>query len=91
MTSSIVYTDILSLQFPLTEPQKISSLNPAPQISRLVNEVYRGYNRHQSPVLVLSVTLSRQQVDVNVTPDKRLLFIQSEKYLLACVKVSGGC
>ena len=36
---------------------------------------------------MLSVTLGREQVDVNVTPDKRLLFVQNEKYLLACVKV----
>ena len=60
----------------------------AAQICRLANDVYRSYNRHQSPFLVLAITLSREQVDVNVTPDKRLLFVQNEKHLLACIKVS---
>ncbi|KAF0308295.1 Mismatch repair endonuclease PMS2 [Amphibalanus amphitrite] len=58
------------------------------KICRLANDVYRSYNRHQSPFLVLSLTLSRQHVDVNVTPDKRMLFVQNEKFLLACVKES---
>ncbi|XP_043241168.1 mismatch repair endonuclease PMS2-like [Amphibalanus amphitrite] len=58
------------------------------KICRLANDVYRSYNRHQSPFLVLSLTLSRRHVDVNVTPDKRMLFVQNEKFLLACVKES---
>ncbi|XP_037082380.1 mismatch repair endonuclease PMS2-like [Pollicipes pollicipes] len=56
------------------------------KIARLVNEVYRTHNRHQSPFFVLDVTLARERVDVNVTPDKRMMFVQNEKYLLASIK-----
>ncbi|KAG1659518.1 Mismatch repair endonuclease PMS2 [Nymphon striatum] len=56
------------------------------KLSRIVNEVYHQYNRHQYPFVFLDITFQKESVDVNVTPDKRQIFIQNEKMLLATIK-----
>uniref|UniRef100_A0AAA9SBS0 PMS1 homolog 2, mismatch repair system component n=1 Tax=Bos taurus TaxID=9913 RepID=A0AAA9SBS0_BOVIN len=58
------------------------------QVSRLVNEVYHMYNRHQYPFVVLNVSVDSACVDINVTPDKRQILLQEEKLLLAVLKTS---
>ncbi|XP_021348194.1 mismatch repair endonuclease PMS2-like isoform X3 [Mizuhopecten yessoensis] len=58
------------------------------KLSKVINEVYHQYNRHQYPFVALNVTMARDTVDVNVTPDKRQIFMQGEKLLLATVKTS---
>nr|CAB3264971.1 mismatch repair endonuclease PMS2-like [Phallusia mammillata] len=69
-----------------------------PRVSKLVNEVYHMFNRHQYPFVALNIEMRRDAVDVNVTPDKRQVFLQGEKVLLAIVKssllqmfTSNGC
>uniref|UniRef100_A0A673AJ51 PMS1 homolog 2, mismatch repair system component n=1 Tax=Sphaeramia orbicularis TaxID=375764 RepID=A0A673AJ51_9TELE len=57
-------------------------------VTKLVNEVYHMYNRHQYPFVALSITVASDCVDVNVTPDKRQIFLQEEKLLLAILKTS---
>lgn len=59
-----------------------------PKVAKLVNEVYHTYNRHQYPMCVLDVSLSKDAVDVNLTPDKRKILVQEEKLLLAVIKTS---
>ncbi|XP_071813914.1 mismatch repair endonuclease PMS2-like [Apostichopus japonicus] len=59
-----------------------------PKLTKLVNEVYHSYNRHQYPMCVLDISLSQDAVDVNLTPDKRKVLVQEEKLLLATVKSS---
>ncbi|XP_038064303.1 mismatch repair endonuclease PMS2-like isoform X2 [Patiria miniata] len=59
-----------------------------PKVSKLVNEVYHMYNRHQYPFVVLDISLAKESVDVNVTPDKRKIFVLEEKSLLAMLKAS---
>lgn len=54
---------------------------------KAVNEVYHTYNANQHPFVFLNVTVQRADVDVNVTPDKRQVFFDNEKQLLAIVKV----
>ena len=39
-------------------------------------------------MLILNIGTNSTNVDVNVTPDKRTLLIDFEKYLLATIKVS---
>uniref|UniRef100_A0A671MYC9 Mismatch repair endonuclease PMS2 n=1 Tax=Sinocyclocheilus anshuiensis TaxID=1608454 RepID=A0A671MYC9_9TELE len=56
--------------------------------SKLVNEVYHMYNRHQYPFVALNITVASDCVDVNVTPDKRQILLQEEKLLLAILKSS---
>ncbi|XP_016064287.1 PREDICTED: mismatch repair endonuclease PMS2 [Miniopterus natalensis] len=58
------------------------------KVSRLVNEVYHMYNRHQYPFVVLNISVDSGCVDINVTPDKRQIFLQEEKLLLAVLKTS---
>ncbi|CAK6446377.1 unnamed protein product [Pipistrellus nathusii] len=58
------------------------------KVSRLVNEVYHMYNRHQYPFVVLNIAVDSGSVDINVTPDKRQIFLQEEKLLLAVLKTS---
>lgn len=58
------------------------------QVSKLVNEVYHMYNRHQYPFVVLNVSVDSECVDINVTPDKRQILLQEEKLLLAVLKTS---
>ena len=70
-----------------------------PKLSRLVNEVYHQYNRHQYPFLMLDIYLERDYIDVNVTPDKRKILIHQEKLLFALIKstlnsmfkIKAGC
>uniref|UniRef100_A0A3Q1IBE8 Mismatch repair endonuclease PMS2 n=1 Tax=Anabas testudineus TaxID=64144 RepID=A0A3Q1IBE8_ANATE len=58
------------------------------KVTKLVNEVYHMYNRHQYPFVALNITVASECVDVNVTPDKRQIFLQEEKLLLAILKTS---
>ncbi|KAJ8245970.1 hypothetical protein GJAV_G00262280 [Gymnothorax javanicus] len=58
------------------------------KVSKLVNEVYHMFNRHQYPFVALNITVASDCVDVNVTPDKRQIFLQEEKLLLATMKSS---
>uniref|UniRef100_A0A8C3YHR1 Mismatch repair endonuclease PMS2 n=1 Tax=Catagonus wagneri TaxID=51154 RepID=A0A8C3YHR1_9CETA len=58
------------------------------KVSRLVNEIYHMYNRHQYPFVVLNISVDSECVDINVTPDKRQILLQEEKLLLAVLKTS---
>nr|XP_033819538.1 mismatch repair endonuclease PMS2 [Geotrypetes seraphini] len=58
------------------------------KVSKLVNEVYHTYNRHQYPFVVLNISVDSECVDINVTPDKRQVLLQEEKLLLAVLKTS---
>jgi DNA mismatch repair protein PMS2 len=42
-----------------------------PRLSRGVNEVWRTFEMKHKPAFVLDVTVDRDDVDVNVAPDKR--------------------
>ncbi|XP_071444505.1 mismatch repair endonuclease PMS2 [Hetaerina americana] len=61
------------------------------KVIRLINEVYHQYNSHQYPFVFIDVKVNGMDgngVDVNVTPDKRQIFIENEKLLLATIKTS---
>ncbi|XP_067912696.1 mismatch repair endonuclease PMS2 [Heterodontus francisci] len=58
------------------------------KVSKLVNEVYHTYNRHQYPFVALNICVDSECVDLNVTPDKRQILLQEEKLLLAILKTS---
>ncbi|NWU63252.1 PMS2 endonuclease, partial [Pterocles burchelli] len=58
------------------------------KVVKLVNEVYHVYNKHQYPFVVLNISVDSECVDINVTPDKRQIFLQEEKLLLAILKTS---
>ncbi|KAJ1529240.1 hypothetical protein ONE63_006042 [Megalurothrips usitatus] len=58
------------------------------KVSKVVNEVYHQFNLHQFPFVFLNIKTARDSVDVNVTPDKRQIFLDNEKLLVATVKSS---
>lgn len=58
------------------------------KISKLINSVYHKYNNKQYPFIFLNIKLDRQSADVNVTPDKRTIFIIQERLILATLKFS---
>nr|CAI5853938.1 unnamed protein product [Callosobruchus analis] len=58
------------------------------RLIRLVNELYKQHNSHQYPFVYLNIITKSLLVDVNVTPDKRQVFIENEKLVLATVKAS---
>ncbi|KAF6019948.1 hypothetical protein EB796_021768 [Bugula neritina] len=58
------------------------------KLSRLVNEVYHLYNKLQYPSVFLDIQMERGAADVNVTPDKRKVFLDYEPLLLATIKSS---
>jgi len=55
-----------------------------------VNEVYHQYNQNQYPFVYLNITIARAEVDINVTPDKRQIFLSNENYLVSIIKVSNS-
>ena len=57
------------------------------KVSKLVNEIYHTYYRNQYPSVVLNITTRSDEIDINVTPDKRQLMVTNEKLLLATIKV----
>lgn len=58
------------------------------KVIKLINEVYRQYNPNQYPFVFLNVNIERMSVDVNVTPDKRKIFMTKEKIILDVLKNS---
>ncbi|CAH0584148.1 unnamed protein product [Chrysodeixis includens] len=58
------------------------------KIMKIINETYRQYNPNQYPFVFLNVDMERSSVDVNVTPDKRKIFLTKEKIILDILKNS---
>nr|XP_026486805.1 mismatch repair endonuclease PMS2 isoform X2 [Vanessa tameamea] len=58
------------------------------KVIKLINEIYRQYNPNQYPFIFLNINVERISVDVNVTPDKRKVFLIKEKFILDVLKAS---
>ncbi|XP_028177970.1 mismatch repair endonuclease PMS2 [Ostrinia furnacalis] len=58
------------------------------KIIKMINEIYKQYNPNQYPFVFLNVNMERTSVDVNVTPDKRKVFLTREKVILEVLKCS---
>lgn len=58
------------------------------KVGKLINSVYHKYNSKQYPFVFFNVKLDRQCADVNVTPDKRTIFVTQERLVLATLKFS---
>ncbi|CAM6050570.1 unnamed protein product [Sphagnum compactum] len=59
-----------------------------PKISRLLNELYRSFNSSQCPMAVLNIILPTQSYDVNVTPDKRKVFLHMEADFMVSLRTA---
>ncbi|BGP71465.1 DNA mismatch repair protein PMS1 [Rhodotorula toruloides] len=56
------------------------------KIAKAVNEVYKSYNSNQFPVVVADFQLAPDAYDINVSPDKRTIFLHSETNLILALK-----
>lgn len=54
-----------------------------------MNEVYHQYNQNQYPFVYLNITIAKAEVDINVTPDKRQIFLSNENILVSIIKVNS--
>ncbi|CAG8491776.1 9915_t:CDS:10 [Paraglomus occultum] len=50
------------------------------------NEVYKTYNSNQLPFVIADVRLDKSRYDVNVSPDKRTIYIHDEKKVVDAMK-----
>lgn len=58
------------------------------KILQVINDVYHKYNINQYPFVFLDIRMDNSRVDVNVTPDKRQLFVMNENILLLALKIA---
>ncbi|KAL4715860.1 hypothetical protein ACJJTC_014592 [Scirpophaga incertulas] len=59
-----------------------------PKIIKVVNEIYKQYNPNQYPFVFINVNIDKSSIDLNVTPDKRKIFLTKEKVILDVLKKS---
>ncbi|KDQ22881.1 hypothetical protein PLEOSDRAFT_1051048, partial [Pleurotus ostreatus PC15] len=50
------------------------------------NEVYRSFNATQSPFIIADFLIPTDSYDVNVSPDKRTIFLHNEANLIAALR-----
>uniref|UniRef100_A0A7I4EEC4 Uncharacterized protein n=1 Tax=Physcomitrium patens TaxID=3218 RepID=A0A7I4EEC4_PHYPA len=62
-----------------------------PKINKLLNELYGSFNSLQKPMAFLNFILTPTAYDVNVTPDKRKVFLHTESALLTALKEALEC
>ncbi|KAI6191921.1 CBR-PMS-2 protein [Aphelenchoides bicaudatus] len=53
------------------------------KMCKVANDVYGSFNRGRYCVLILFIDLDPSQIDVNVAPDKRQVFLRNEKEVFA--------
>ncbi|CAG8461042.1 13489_t:CDS:10 [Cetraspora pellucida] len=57
-----------------------------PKVAKTINELYKSFNTNQYPFCVVNFRLEKCYYDVNVTPDKRTIFIHNENKILEELK-----
>ena len=58
----------------------------AGRVSRAFNEVYKSFNSNHFPFVIADFQLPTDSYDVNVSPDKRTIFLHEESRLIEKVK-----
>ncbi|EKM52502.1 uncharacterized protein PHACADRAFT_100748 [Phanerochaete carnosa HHB-10118-sp] len=59
------------------------------KVQKAFNEIYRTFNAAQAPFVAANFTLPNGSHDINVSPDKRTIFIHSEDNLVQTLKVKA--
>ncbi|XP_020574712.1 DNA mismatch repair protein PMS1 isoform X2 [Phalaenopsis equestris] len=57
-----------------------------PKVSKLLNEVYKSSNSKQYPIAIMNFIIPATYYDVNVTPDKRKVFISDEGSIMISLR-----
>jgi DNA mismatch repair protein PMS2 len=63
---------------PIDMPRKFKSL---------FTDIYRQYNPSMNPILVLNIEVEDNNYDINVSPDKREVFIKNEEEVIEHLRV----
>ncbi|KAF9530775.1 histidine kinase-like ATPase [Crepidotus variabilis] len=58
-----------------------------PKVAQAINDTYRTFNANQLPFILADFILPTDTYDVNVSPDKRSIFLHSEANLIVELKV----
>ncbi|KAI7871096.1 histidine kinase-like ATPase [Spinellus fusiger] len=58
-----------------------------PKIAKAFNDVYRSVVPTQYPLVVADLQLPLDSYDVNVSPDKRILYLHKEDTIIKCIAV----
>ncbi|KAF9467045.1 hypothetical protein BDZ94DRAFT_50409 [Collybia nuda] len=56
------------------------------KIQKAFNEVYRSFNANQAPFILADFIIPTDSCDINVSPDKRTIFVHSEGNLITKLK-----
>ncbi|KAF9496861.1 DNA mismatch repair protein MutL [Pleurotus eryngii] len=56
------------------------------KVQKAFNEVYRSFNATQSPFIIADFLIPTDSYDVNVSPDKRTIFLHNEANLIAALR-----
>ncbi|KAF8742337.1 hypothetical protein AX14_005201 [Amanita brunnescens Koide BX004] len=58
------------------------------KVQKAFNEVYRTFNANQTPFILADFMVPTECCDINVSPDKRTIFLQSEGKLIDALKAA---
>ncbi|KAK9462253.1 uncharacterized protein V1516DRAFT_308052 [Lipomyces oligophaga] len=59
-----------------------------PIISKCINECYRSFNVVQYPFFIANICIGPENIDVNVSPDKRIILLHDETAIAECFRES---
>lgn len=57
-----------------------------PKLNKILNETWRKYEMKQKPAFIIDLRVSKGNVDVNVTPDKREIILKNDMIVLEKLK-----
>lgn len=57
-------------------------------LTKLINEIFHAYNHTQRPVFVIDLKIRSETLDLNVVPDKTMVFIHNEAKVLEGIRES---
>jgi DNA mismatch repair protein PMS2 len=57
------------------------------KFKNLFGEIYKQYNPSMNPLLILNIDVEDNNYDINVSPDKREVFIKNEDEVIEHLKV----
>jgi DNA mismatch repair protein PMS2 len=57
------------------------------KFKNLFSDIYKQYNPSMNPLLILNIEVEDNNYDINVSPDKREVFIKNEDEVIEHLKV----
>ncbi|KAG6918010.1 hypothetical protein DXG01_017020 [Tephrocybe rancida] len=61
---------------------------PESTIQKSFNEVYRSFNANQAPFILADFIIPTDSCDINVSPDKRTIFLHNENNMISTLKTA---